>query len=198
MGSITTINLTKTKEIVVKGKAKRPLPTNAFDIKEEAVLKLLGVSFHSNPTTWDKQIGSLLGKEGRGIHILRVCKKYGFSIDSLQHLFHSLIIPLFTYGISVWSVASYDKYLSKVDKFQRRAVRFGFLKEATPILSLLEASDNKLRKNVTNSAEGPLVDLLPPSKTRSLRNRGHSQVIPQLRTERFKRCFIKCIYIRWS
>ena len=87
-----------------------------------------------------------------------------FCIDSLQHLFHSLIIPLFTYGISVWSVASYDKYLSKVDKFQRRAVRFGFLKEATPILSLLEASDNKLRKNVTNSAEGPLVDLLPLSK----------------------------------
>ena len=32
------------------------------------------------------------------------------------------------------------------------------------MLSLLEASDNKLWKNVTNSAEGPLVDLLPPSK----------------------------------
>ena len=87
-----------------------------------------------------------------------------FCIDSLQHLFHSLIIPLFTYGISVWSVASYDKYLPRVDKFQKRAVRFGFLKEATPMLSLLEASDNKLWKNVTNSAEGPLVDLLPPSK----------------------------------
>ena len=127
-----------------------------------------------------------------------MCKKYGFSIDSLQHLFHSLIIPLFTYGISVWSVTSYDKYLSKVDKFQRRAVRFGFLKEPTPILSLLEASDNKLWKNVTNSAEGPLVNLLPPSKKRSLRNRGHSQVIPQLRSELFKRCFIKCISIRWS
>ena len=145
----------------MKGKAKRPLPPNAFAIK--AVLKLLGVCFHSNPTTWDKEIGSLLGKEGR-VFTLRLCKKYGFSIDSLQHLFRSLIIPLFTYGISVWSVASYDKYLSKVDKFQRRVVRFGFLKEATPILSLLEASDNKLWKNVTNSAEGPLVNLLPPSK----------------------------------
>ena len=124
--------------------------------------------------------------------------KYGFSIDSFQHLFHSLIIRLFTYGISLWSVASYDKYLSKVDKFQKRAVRFGFLKEATPILSLLEASENKLWKNVTNSAKGPLVDLLQPSKTRLLRNCGHSQVLPQLRTERFKCCFIKCIYSRYS
>ena len=31
-------------------------------------------------------------------------------------------------------VASYEKYLSKIDKFQTRTVRFGFLKEATLIL----------------------------------------------------------------
>ena len=33
--------------MLVKGKAKRPLPTNTFDIKQEAVLKLLGVSFNT-------------------------------------------------------------------------------------------------------------------------------------------------------
>ena len=164
MGPEQPYTLLKPRKCFLKGKAKRPVPTNTFDIKQEAVLKFLGVSFHSNPTTLDKEIGSLLGKAGRGIHMLLVCKKYGFSIDSLQDPFHSLIIPLFTYGISVWSVASYDKYLSKVDKFQKRAVRFGFLKEARPILSVLEASDNKLWKSVKNSAEGPLVDLLPPNK----------------------------------
>ena len=79
------------------------------------------------------------------MHILRVCKKYGYSLNSLHHLFHSLIISLFPYGISVWGVASYDKYLSKIDKFQKREVGFGFFKEAALILSLLEASDNKLR-----------------------------------------------------
>ena len=42
-------------------------------------------------------------------------------------------------------VASYDKYLSKIDKFQKREVGFGFFKEAALILSPLEASDNKLR-----------------------------------------------------
>ena len=88
-----------------------------------------------------------------------MCKKYGHSLD---HLFHSLIILL------VWVVASYDKYLSKIDKFQKRSVCFGFLKEATPIFSFLEASDDKLWKNVTNSAERPLVDLLPPCKTKLL------------------------------
>ena len=53
------------------------------------------------------------------MHILRVCKKYGYILDSLHHLLHSLIIPIFTYGILEWDVASYDKYLSKIDKFQR-------------------------------------------------------------------------------
>ena len=57
---------------------------------------------------------------------------------------NSLIIPIFTYGISVWGVASYDKWLSKIDRFQKRAVRCGLLKEVLPVVSLLEASDNKL------------------------------------------------------
>ena len=61
-------------------------------------------------------------------------------LDSLRHLFHTLIIPIFTYGISVWGLASYDTYLSKIDKFQKRTVRFGFLEEFSTVLSLLEAS----------------------------------------------------------
>lgn len=45
------------------------------------------------------------------------------------------------------------------------------------MLSVLEASDDKFWKTVTDSAEGPLADLLPPCKTRLLRNRGHSYVL---------------------
>ena len=75
------------------------------------------------------------------------------SLDSLHHLFNSLIIPLFTNGILVLGVVGYDKSVSKTDKFQGRAVRFGFLKEATPVLSLLDVSDNTFWKSVTNSTE---------------------------------------------
>ena len=81
-----------------------------------------------------------------------MCTKYGYSLDSLQHLFHSLIIPLFTYGISVWGVASYERYLSKIDKFQKRTVRFGFLKEATLILRA------PVRKNQTYRGTGGKFD----------------------------------------
>ena len=99
--NLMTINLTKTKEMVVRGKVERPLPSNIFDIKQEPSLKLLGVYFHSDPTNWDQQFDNLLIKAGRRMHILRVCKKYGYSLDYLHYLFHSLIISLFIYGISV-------------------------------------------------------------------------------------------------
>lgn len=112
------------------------------------------------------------------MHILRLCKKYGYSLDSLHHLFHSLIIPLFIYGILVWGVASYVKYLSKIGKFQGRVVRFGFIKSQREPESR-EASDKKLWKSITNSTKGLLADLLvlPPGKTR-LPDRGHSYVLP--------------------
>ena len=121
----------------------------------------------------------LFSAKRKSVYTLRVSKKYGYSLDSLDHLFHSLIIPLFTYGILVWGVASYDKYLSKIGKFQGRVVRFGFIKGAPPILSLLEleASEKKLWKSITHSTKGLLADLLPPSNT-ILPNRGHSYVLP--------------------
>ena len=89
---VMTINLTKNKELVVKGKVERPLPTVTFDIKQEVFFKLLGLYFHSDATNWDKQIDSRLRKAGRHIHISRVCKKCGYSLDSLHYLFNSLII----------------------------------------------------------------------------------------------------------
>ena len=38
-----TISLTKNKELVVKDKVERPLPTVTFDIKQEVFFKLLGL-----------------------------------------------------------------------------------------------------------------------------------------------------------
>ena len=135
--------------MVVRGKVERPLPSIIFYIKQESSLKLLAVYFHSDPINWDQQFDNLLSKAGRRMHILRVCKKYGYSLDYLHYLFHRLIISLFTYGISVWGTATYNKYLSRIDKFQKRAVRFGFLKKVTPAANLLETSNRKLWKGIT-------------------------------------------------
>ena len=74
-------------------------------------------------TPWDKQIVVLLNKAGRRIHILQVCKKYGYSLD----LFHGLIIPFPTYGISVWAIASYNEYFFlKLISFRRKQFVLAF------------------------------------------------------------------------
>ena len=84
---LMTINLTKTKEM------------DTFDIKQEEFIQEF------------RCLVPFLAKQ-RGIHVRCICtyyecaRKYGYSLDSLHHLFHSLIIHIFTYGISVWGVAS--------------------------------------------------------------------------------------------
>ena len=52
--NLMTINLTRTKEMVFKGKVERPLPSITFDIKQEVFLKLFGVYFRRNGTNWEK------------------------------------------------------------------------------------------------------------------------------------------------
>ena len=91
--------------------------------------------------------------------MLGVCKKYGYNLDYLD--ITSFLTSLFTYSISVWGTA----------KFQlKRAVRFGFPKEVTPVACLLEISYSKLWKGITSSTEIPLAGLLSPSKARPLKN----------------------------
>ena len=41
----------------------------------------------------------------------------------------------------------------------------------------------------------PLHELLPPQRSRSLRKRGHPYILPRVRTERNKRCFVnRCLF----
>ena len=54
-----TLNMTKTKEMVVQGRTSRPVPPT---IARNPHLKLLGLTFQENPCNWDLQMDSLLAK----------------------------------------------------------------------------------------------------------------------------------------
>ena len=87
-----------------------------------------------------------------------------------------------------------SKYLSKIDKFQKRTVRFGDLKEVMPVTKLLENSGKKIWTRITSSTDSPLADLLPHKRTRLLRSRSHAYVLPLLRTEWFERFMNRCLF----
>ena len=57
------------------------------------------------------------------------------------------------------------------------------------VLNILSEKDRQLWEKI-KSPDNPLHHLLPPTRDRVLRNRGHSFIIPRIRTERFKSIFI--------
>ena len=98
----------------MKGKTEKDQPDPSQYVKRKCNLKLLGVIFEDNPTYWDTHFDYMLSKASSRLHILPVCKHYGFSVDYLDLLVKSLILSIFTYAIAVWGGAFYNKYLSRI------------------------------------------------------------------------------------
>ena len=188
------LNLTKTWEMVVHGIIPKPLPPLVQGIERKSWLKLLGIIFQENPSDWDLQVGNLLRKASSRLYILRVCKYFGYPKEQLTKLFDLLIMSLFLYGIEVWGAAYQGKYLDRIDKFFKRAFRFGYTNNLYVMAEVIRNRDCKLWNTITDTPCHPLYQLLPPKKQRFLRNRGHDFILPAVKTERFKRSFInRCL-----
>ena len=181
--------------MVVHCGSMKPLPAPIVGIERKSWLKLLGVTFQENPCCWDLHIDDILSKASGRMYILRVCRCYGYSADQLSKLFDSLIMSLFYYCIEVWGSALQKKYLDRIDKFFRRAYRYGYTTKSIKISEVIEERDRKLFSKIVSNPEHALHELLPVCKQRILRQREHNFILPQIKTERFKRSFInRCLF----
>ena len=186
------LNLSKTKELVIRGRTTLPPPEPIDTIERVSYLKLLGVTFQDSPTNWDKHFDDFMERAVKRMHILRVCKRNGYSVFDLDYLFNCLIMSLFTYCNRVWGVAAYTKYLSQIDRLLRRAFRFGYIEHESSIQQVIKDRDVRLWKSIMGASSHPL---LPPFKNRALRSRSHPYQIPRVNTERFKKCFVnRCLF----
>ena len=62
-------------------------------------------------------------------------------------------------------------------------------------LGVIRNRDCKLWSTITDTPSHPLYQLLPTKKHRFLRNRGHDFILPDAKTELFKRSFInRCLF----
>ena len=120
-----TLNLSKPWEMLVKsGSPKVPQAPLAI-VEPKSQLKLLGVTFETDPMNRYTHIDHVLSKANSPLYILRVCKCYGYPKEQLDLLFQSLIISVFTYRSEVWGNCYYDKYLKRIDRLFARAFRSG-------------------------------------------------------------------------
>ena len=187
------LNLSKTKELVIRGRTPLPPPEPLVTIKRVSFFNLLGVTFQDSPTNRDKHFDDLMERALKRMHIFRVCIRNGYSVRDLDYLFNCLILSLFTYFIRVWGFADYTKYLSQIDRLLRRAFRFGYIQHETSIQQVIKDRDVRLWKKYygcflaspAGSSPPP-----PPLKNRVLRGRSHLHQIPRVNTERFKKCFV--------
>ena len=74
------VNLTKTWELLLRGKTTRTPPEPLEIIGRKEKLKLLGVTFEQVPINWDTHIDYLLSKASSSLYILRICKYYGYTM----------------------------------------------------------------------------------------------------------------------
>ena len=95
------VNLTKTWELLLRGKTTRTPPEPLEIIGRKEKLKLLGVTFEQVPVNWDIHIDYLLSKASSRLYIIRICKYYGYSIENLDLRFQSLILSVFIDAIEV-------------------------------------------------------------------------------------------------
>ena len=169
-----TLNMSKTWEMVVRGRTKKLPPPQIDNIERKSWLNLLGTVLQDDPCNWDVQVDNLLSKAASRMYILRVCRWYGYTKENLNILFESLILSLFYYGIEVWGSALQNKYLQRIDKFFRRAYKFGYTLKEYNILHLVEERDKSLFAKIMIDLDHILYDLLPEKQSRFLRKRQHS------------------------
>jgi hypothetical protein len=104
-------------------------------------------------------------------------------------------MSLFYYCIEVWGSAIQNKYLDRIDKFFRRAYRYEYTTKSVKISEVIEERDRRLFRKIVSNPEHALNELLPVCKQRILRQREHNFILPQIKTERFKRSFInRCLF----
>ena len=89
-----------------------------------------------------------------------------------------------------------DKYISRFDKFCKHSLTFGYTSKQISFNNIIADRDRSLWNKLNNDPDHCLKDLLPERRRcRSLRNRRHNYILPQVRTERFKRCFVnRCLF----
>ena len=158
-------------------------------------LKLLGITFQNKPTSWNIHIDNMLSKASSLLYIIRNCKAYGYPPEQLSKQFDSLILSIFMYGIQVWGAAFYHKDRGRINRFFKRAARFGYTKRSSTISELIRQHDEKLFRQISTKEQHILKDLLPEKRAKSLRNRAHNFILPYVKAERFKQCFInRCLF----
>jgi len=97
------INLIKTKELIFHNPRVRlySVPPAILTIERVISAKPLGIYVQSN-LSCDIHFKHIMTVSRHRLHILKVLKRQGLSLDMLHNVFYAIIVSKIVYGISSW------------------------------------------------------------------------------------------------
>ena len=96
-------------------------------------------------------------------------------------------MSIFTYGIELWGLTYYSKYLNQIDKLINRAYKYGYISGRASIKEIINKRDKKLWSKITSKYKERIAG--------TIRRRAHEYELPRVRTERVKNSFInRCLF----
>lgn len=154
-----SINNTKSIEICIKLHKNCTYPPPVLGIPRADHFKLLGITI-SNQLKFDKHLEITTSKATKQLFLLKKLKDMGYDRRELEQLYESLIVPVITFGITVWGGSS-NCHLEKIDRLQRKAQNMLQLTSYTPIKTYIRNSDTKLFTKIADEPTHLLRDFVP-------------------------------------
>ena len=198
------LNPSKCQALQVCYKREAPTPAvlkiNEFPLQYVNQAKILGV-WIQNDLKWNKNILETSIKINRKLYMLRVLKKFGFTLPELVTVYKGYIRPLLEYADVVWHSSFTCQQSHQLEQLQRRACRIIMGCEFISYSDALQKCDlvtlSCRRRNycqlfaerLSKSTCICTADLLPPTRqdthSRNLRNSHHISQL-RIKTSRYK------------
>ena len=175
------------KELVVRKKNHNVLYSPINNIPQCNSFVLLGVTLQSDGK-FKEHVRTKLVKANKCLHILRTLRKEHYSQAEIDHLFISIVLPNFSYALSVYGASESD--LTVIQNFLDRCHKRRFISFPVSIKDLLNKQDRNILKKLISTDCHPLKDIIPVQKTyvHNLRTKGCAR--PKINTQRFMNSFV--------
>ena len=154
-------NPSKCKEIIFRKKGFIQDIFQVNNIPQCPELPILGVSFQEN-CKYSEHVRAKLIKANKCLFVLKSLRKEGFSQVEVDRLFSALVLPNFTYGLSVYGAVDSD--LMVIQNFLDRCFKRKYISQRMGIRELLVRADKKLFKVRSVDPDCPLSHIIPKKK----------------------------------
>ena len=188
-------NPNKCKELIFRKKNNSIEYPRVSNIPQYSSLPLLGVTLQHD-CKFSSHVRQKLIKANKCLYILRTLRKEHFSQVEIDHLFLSLVLPNFTYGLPVYGASLAD--LNVVQNFLDRCHKRHYISYPISITQLLYKQDSRLFRKINLTPNHPLSPYLPPKKKSAYGLRNTRCLFPKISTDRFKSTFVNRLIFKYQ